>query len=490
LPTIDLSMAAGLPGLLALIVCFWQGPEAAFLNVYLPMLLLLPDQCRMPLSGQFNFSEAAIIPIAATYLLKYGRYWRWSFTDLLVLAFVSMISIGEYQNADYVVAQNLTLRMLVSVVMPYIVAKGLIFHEDMSIEVAKRIVILVTAVAVISVFEFKMTVNPFRAVFASFFPRWVIDIPSFRYGVARISGPWTHPILAGIILAVGYRIARWLDWTSNWPGNVPFLSALTGSILALTYGIAGWSDRARNSHGRTPVLSITKVRFCEIALLGGCVMTISRGPWFAAGIAALVVMFIRARHRKYVGALLVFVIVIVSLPAYTGFENYLSVSRFGVSDPEAQSAAYRREMMSKYVAIAEERPTFGWGQDRNGKGLYPVVEGMVSIDNQYLLLALNFGVYALGAMVLILLWVPIRLCRLSFRNPHSDINASLAVTLLGIFIVCGISMATVYLGAQTEPIFFLVVGWSEALLGQPLALALREPASAARSGYGFERVMA
>src|SRR5271170_6721409 len=74
---IDMSMLAGLPGLIALIVCLRRGPGYAFLNVYLPVLLLLPDECRMPISGQLNFAESAIIPIAAYYLWKEGKNWEW-----------------------------------------------------------------------------------------------------------------------------------------------------------------------------------------------------------------------------------------------------------------------------------------------------------------------------------------------------------------------------------------------------------------------------
>lgn len=34
--------------------------------------------------------------------------------------------------------------------------------------------------------------------------------------MARIAGPYGHAILAGAILAVGCRLARWLEWTGGW----------------------------------------------------------------------------------------------------------------------------------------------------------------------------------------------------------------------------------------------------------------------------------
>jgi O-antigen ligase/polysaccharide polymerase Wzy-like membrane protein len=456
--TMDLSLIAGLPALIAVFVCWRRGPESAFLNVYLPALLLLPDDCRMPFSGQFNFNESAIIPIAAFCLFKYSRYWKWSFTDLLVLSFVLLVSTAEFLNTDFAIAQNLTIRLLVTIVMPYAVAKTLINHEAMAISVAKRIVVLSVAVTIISAYEFRMTINPIRTLMSSFFPGLPAQVPSFRYGYARIAGPWTHPILAGVILAVAYRAVRWLDWTHNWSGNVPFLPM-------------SW------------------VRFSEVALLVGCALTISRGPWLAAGVAALIIVVLRARYRTYIAALIIFAIFMASFPIYSGLENYLSASHFGTTDPAEESAAYRREMIGRYLAIAEERPTFGWGQSRSGQGLYPVIDGMVSIDNQYLLLALDFGVLALASMVLILLWVPIRLCRFGLSHSGVEPAASLAVTLFGIFILCAISMSTVYLGAQTEPLLFLIVGWSEALLARRLPVTARVPVRVPEVRYGFERIM-
>lgn len=450
--TMDLSLIAGLPALIALFVCWRRGPETALLNVYLPALLLLPNDCRMPFSGQLNFSESAIIPIAGFCLFKYARYWKWSFTDLLVLTFVSLVSISEFLNTDFAIAQNLTIRMMVTTIAPYLVAKALIDDETVAISVAKRIVVLAMAVTIISAYEFRMTLNPIWTLMSYFFHDLPTPVASFRYGFARIAGPWTHPILAGVILAVAYRTARWLDWTHSWLGNVPFLP-------------------------------ISWVRFAEVVLVIGCAMTISRGPWVAAGIAALVIAIMRARYRTYVAALAIFVVFMASFPVYSSLENYLSANRVGTMDPEEESAAYRREMIGKYIAVAEERPSFGWGQNRSGQGLYPTIDGMVSIDNQYLLVALDFGAYALASLMMILLWVPIRLGRFGLSNFGAEPESSLAVTLFGIFILCAISMFTVYLGAQTEPIFFLVVGWSESLLSR------HAPMTAVSPAYQFERVM-
>jgi O-antigen ligase len=195
-------------------------------------------------------------------------------------------------------------------------------------------------------------------------------------------------------------------------------------------------------------------------------------------------MLLRSTHRSYVTVLAVFAVVILGIPAYQTFDNYVSVDRVGIHDAAEESAAYRRELLQKYVVIAEERPLWGWGSPG-----FPVVDGMTSIDNQYLLLALNSGAFALAALALILLWVPIRLCRFGLSHSGYDPTTSLALTLMGIFILCAISISTVYLGAQTEPLLFFIAGWSEALLLAPMLATAPVLSPARKVAYRFERVM-
>ena len=456
---IDSTLLAGLPGLIALIVCIRRGPERAFLNVYLPALLLVPDSCRMSLSGQFSFGESAILPIAMFYIWNERRNWKWSFTDCLVFTFVSLVLIAEYVDADLIITKNIAIHLTVTILLPYVVAKGLSVREGMSIEVAKRIVILATVVAIASFYEFRMSANLFRAAMSPLFPQTMAsEIPQFRYGVVRIAGPWAHPILAGIILAVAYRFARWLEWTHAWPENVPFLP-------------------------------ISKVRFCEIALLFASVMTISRGPWLGALAALVIVMLLRARHRSYVTAFAIVAVFILTVPTSSYFDSYMNTNSGSRHDEAQASAAYRREMNKKYITIVEERPTWGWGVSLERGAQYPIIDGMSSIDNQYLLLALLYGIYALAAQALILLWLPTRLFLFGLLRSHDDPATSLAVTLLGIFVVYAISITTVYLGAQTQPILFLAAGWGEALLLQRLPIAARVPSPVRRLTYRFERAM-
>ncbi len=62
-----------------------------------------------------------------------------------------------------------------------------------------------------NLFEDKMGYNLWNAYLEMFFlgqnEGW---ITTFRFGLARASGPYAHCLVAGIVMAIGYRLKRWL----------------------------------------------------------------------------------------------------------------------------------------------------------------------------------------------------------------------------------------------------------------------------------------
>ena len=165
-----------LPAILAAIVAFRRGPQWAFVDVYLPVLLLLPDYYRWPLPGlpDPTFNQAAILPVAALAIARFGRLWRFSFTDLLVAGLAFSIGYSEYVNAGYAEAQNLMFDMAASVVLPYFCAKLLVEPLGLRTACARRIVWMLFLVSLISVYEFRFGTTPFRLLLDRFFP-WQAD---------------------------------------------------------------------------------------------------------------------------------------------------------------------------------------------------------------------------------------------------------------------------------------------------------------------------
>jgi hypothetical protein len=170
---------------------------------------------------------------------------------------------------------------------------------------------------------------------------------------------------------------------------------------------------------------------------------------------------------------------------YLAGKAYVSVDVGQASTEMEQSAAYRHELLQQYITIAEERPAWGWGRNN-----YPIVEGMESIDNHYLLLALEFGGYVLSFFLLLLLWMVGRLVIFCAAHRGSEFPGSLALALLGIYLLIIVSIATVYLGGQTFQLMFLLSGWSEALILTAVFAKQYQVQSLEQPRFTFQRVMA
>ena len=206
------------------------------------------------------------------------------------------MTLSEYVNSDLYGARNLLLDLVCVWILPYAVTKGLLQSQDAhcSIRQARRDP-ADNRIGSSRPMNFKMAYNPYDAALAPIFPGWNVWVTTFRYGLPRIAGPYGHAILAGMILVVGFRITRWLDWSGGWPGTVPWLP-------------------------------ISKVRFCELWIVAGIVMTLCRGPWLGAGAAALAVALGRARNRRRAIAFAMIALALCSIPAFYSIKSYVSVS--------------------------------------------------------------------------------------------------------------------------------------------------------------------
>lgn len=460
-----MEILALVPGLIAAYVAFFKSPQRAFFDVYLPVLVLMPDYYRWIAPGlpDPTFSMAAILPVAIAFLLKEAREWRFSFADFLVIGYAFCVSYSEYLNSGYSDAQNLMFEMLTWVVMPYVLAKGMIEPGNLRVQFARRLVWLFAVICLISVYEFKMGATPWKLLMDRFFPwqgtGW---ITTFRWGFARVAGPYGHAILAGIILITAYRLQRWLEWSGYWEPKFKRLA---------------W-------------LPSTKARWITGILLAGVIMTMVRGPWMGGFLAAGVTAIGKSKNRWLAVGLTLALLVVIGIPASIAAYSYVSVGRANATSVSQESAAYRKELIDKYVDIAIERSDWGWGRNN-----WPKVAGMGSIDNYYLLLSLMHGLIALGFLLAIFIWFIARLFWRGMREPlASPPGSSFSFTLLGIFWSIFFSIATVFMGNQLIPLFFLVTGWAEGYLmsnGQVTVPGLaRAKAAASPPQFRFRRVLA
>ena len=455
------TVVIAIPGLVALIECIRRGPESAFLDVYLPVLLLVPQHYVWPISGQFSSADTAILPIAAFLLFRPKREWQWSTIDLLVVAYTAITVVAEGMNKGYKLgSQNLALQELCSILLPYFVAKHMFWYPQFAVDVAKRIAVLLTIVAIVSVYEFRMGSDLFTRSFEGIF---VGTFGVLRGGFMRTAGPYGHALALGTMMGIGFRIARWLEWN----------------------GV--WNDRIRS-------LPISKIHFCELWMVAGAIMSVSVGPLLAAACGAMIVSVCRAQNRKRAIVLLILLIAVVSQTLYPAFKAYVSVDpavAHASGDQLQEDSAYRNKLVPLYIPVIEERPTWGWGRNS-----FPVMDGMGSIDNGYLFTALTFGVYAMALQVALYLAPPILLFIFSLPLSRRDPRALAAFSMIGIYTLNAVMDCTASGGGTPWRLFFTIAGWSAALLHAP-APAIEEinleeinaVRSFARTQFGFRRVM-
>ena len=407
-------------------------PMRALLAVYLPLLLLVPESFRATVQGipKMNFNQAAIVPIVLVALLRYGRNWRPSVTDVAVFALAALIALSEFLAAGYKEAQNLMFAMLASMAGPYLAARLLLDGREADVALARRFVILVFAVAIVGLYEFRFGVNPFLRYLGNLFPGQGLGwVTTFRHGFARVAGPYSHAILAGIMVVIAYRLARWLQWGRHWEPRFPLLPALP------------WS----------------KAAVISMVLAVGSVMTIARGPILGALLGAVVVMVGSSRFRRQLLPAAVLAFLVLAPLGYLALMAYLDVQPGMAMTTSQESAMYRKVMIERYIGIAVEHSVLGWGRNT-----WPKLPGMASIDNYFLLLSLMHGLVATGLLLFLFAWQGLRLFRRGMAEPH-DSN-SLALNFAGILLAVFVTLGTVYLGEQVMPALFLILGWSEAYL--------------------------
>jgi hypothetical protein len=424
-----LSLIAWIFVVIAAVVAVRDGPGRALLAVWIPVMLIVPDAFRAITPGipDPTSSQAAMVGLLPFVLMRYLHRLRVTFMDMLVFAYAATVFYSDLIARGYADAQNLLFNMLFSVVGPYLAARLLIREENLHVQVARRIVIIMFALSVIGLFEAKMGFNPSHAIFGKFFPGqgggWVT---TFRHGLARVAGPFSHAILAGIMMVIAYRIHRWLQWGGHW--------------------------EPRFSRFRLPW---DKAKVITFMLFLGCVLTVARGPWVGGLIGAMLVMVGRAKDRRKALRLALLSIVLVSVVGGFGLAQYLDIKPGQVMTMSQESALYRKELFEKYLDIAMAHAWLGWGLTT-----WPKVLGMPSIDNYYLLLALMHGLPAMLMLVTMMLLGAGQMVVRGMSEPQG--SSPLGFTFAGIFIAVFVSLGTVYMGEQVVPMFFFMLGWAQA----------------------------
>jgi hypothetical protein len=265
-----------------------------------------------------------------------------------------------------------------------------------------------------------------------------------------------------------------------------------GIAFGMTFCMNAWlvylrRVKANVDLGKT-LTRLEKYHLPEMLLLLYVWLTQSRGPLLALGAGYLILQIPRFKNTR----LMTIVVAGLLLGGYLAASAYFSSYTNGADQsyavisklPEEQtSAMYRRVMNKVYAPIAEAGGWTGWGVLQ-----IPVLYGMKSIDNHYLLVHLSWG--RLGYILFVLItWENIRVLLVRSWKFKAAQDRAFAFSMLAAMAVLWITLLTVYLGGQLPQISFLLMGWIQSMVpGKTGASHGAQITETPNSKFSFRRV--
>ena len=448
-----------LPGLLSLYLVIRGRIETAFLSVYLPALLLLPDgyALRFPHFPAISAAQSALIPIGAVALYRLLRNGIPSLMDILVTLFIFSSTLSEVLR-ERVMNDGIFAAMIsfISIFLAY-AAGRMIIEPGLRLATVRRFVILILLLGPLGLYEWRMGQSLYGIVGQRIFNLdSVRTFIQMRSGHGRMAVSFNDAELAGVVFGMTAALNVWLVYLNKWRGSAAHLGRSLGWLE--NYHIPG------------------------LLLLLYIYLTQSRGPLLAVGVAYLILQIPKFKNKKAATALVAILIAVAALGAYQYFSHYTNVSDpNSVVNEQQGSALYRRQMNELYQPIVKAGGFLGWGVLSR-----PVLPGMFSIDNEFLLVHLSYGNSGYILFVLIAVETFRRLIMRSWRLEAPE-DQAFAVALLAAMAVFWISISTVFMGEQTPQIAFLLIGWSQSVSPvstRPVAV----PEGRLRPRFSFRRI--
>jgi hypothetical protein len=431
-----MSLLLLVPGLISFLLVLRGRIETAFLSVYLPCLLCLPDDysLRIPHLPPTSAAEFALIPLGVVAILRLARRGSFALMDLLVVLYTGSVGLSEIIHSA-VVNDGIfsAMNTFISVFLAYVAGRTLI-EPELRLATVRRFVILVLFDGLPGLYEWRME----QSLYGIFGLR-VLGITTVGQGVqlrgahGRMGSLFADSEGEGIVFAMTFCLNAWLLFLKRVKDSVDLGKTLT---------------------------KLEKYHVPELFLLLCVVLTQARGPLIALAAGYLILQIPRFRNTRMMTAVVAALLVCgyVAMSAY--FDSYTNVTDPTAATERQTSALYRKEMNKVYPPIAEKG---GWtGYSVLG---IPHVEGKKSIDNHYLLVHLAWG--RLGYyLFLLIVWENIRVLLVRSWQLNALEDRAFVFSILAAMAVLWFTILTVFLGGQLPQIAFLLIGWMQST-GQP-----------------------
>jgi len=453
-----------IPALIAMAMLNSVPPARVATRLYIPCLMFFPVYLTVPLGG-FLLTDVSlvILMLGAIGLLRWYYTLKFGFVDACIVAFALSAFYADAHQREMKIGMYALCENLAKCAFPYLVGRTLIEQTGSRKEFVKSLVLCLAIVGFLSLYEYRMQSNLFQ-IFVS----KITGEPSLwgrqtRWGFQRVAGPYGHAIFAGMMFSVGLLLQLWLIGTKSWEGS-----------KALRF--------FRTSR---------RAKVVTAAICIGLFTTQSRGPWIGCAFGLIIASIGLAKNRRRAASVAITGLVAALLVTTFAVDKYTSDQQYTYGaggDQDQQNAAYRRNLIPTYMPLIAQGGIWGWGTPQiQFHGAWGYTTNQLSIDNEYILIAMAQGYLGLVLFVLILAVSMIRLARLcaTFRN-RQDIM--FAYCMLGTLLSVAFTLTTVSLGEPVLQLAFMFLGWTQSL--RPTGNEQESLAPVATGRFAFKRVFA
>jgi hypothetical protein len=448
------------PLIVALAMAYYRPMEDVLLYVYLPCLMLVP-RVLAQMRGGIDLDPWCFLAVLLAVCGVVRQFQTLRITLLDVCVFLNAVSVylAYWPNRTTKLSTITLVQHLFAFVLPYVIGRTLIEQTGIRIRFAKVLVICLCIVAVVSIWEFRMTTDLFLMAVGlidkSAIPPY---LPMMRWGFARIAGPYIHSIAAGMIFSIGFLLQVWLVSSRRW------------RFIAVAQ----------------PLASARTVKITSIGVFLGLFMTQSRGPWLGCSFGVIIAAIGLAKNRKRAAIIALSSIAIYLSVTAVILNKYTDSTQQTAQDADQSDAVYRRELIDTYQPMIERGGLWGWGAPHLlPNGWYGYDPRQPSIDNEYLRVVIAQGYVGITLFILIIGVATGSLIR-QCRSLVSREDITFAYCMLGIVAGSAFSLTTVYLGQPTSELLFLILGWTQSIQPTPRELLISSTAEA--QPYVFEQI--